>query len=48
MTDDRHPGFRRPCGLEVFYVLDERTEQRIGFEQRERAAHAGVDAVAPA
>ena len=48
MTDGRHPGLRLASGLEAFNVFDERTEQRIGFEQRERAAHAGVNAVAPA
>src|SRR5262245_36510855 len=48
VTDGRHPGLRFAGGLEAFDVFDERTEQRFGFEQRERAAHAGVDAVTPA
>src|SRR5688572_26521310 len=48
MTDGRHPGLRLARGLEAFNVPDERTEQRIGFEQRESAAHAGVNAITPA
>src|SRR5688572_348978 len=48
VPDRRHPGFGLTRRLEPLDVADQRLEQRLGLEQRERATDAGVYAVTPA
>src|SRR5687768_18175407 len=48
VTDGGHPRLVRTCKLDAVHLRDDRTEQRLRFHRRQRAADAAVDAVAPA
>src|ERR1700751_5562874 len=47
VTDAGHPGLGLPGWLETTDVTGESTEQRLGLEPGENAAHAGMDTRPP-